>query len=97
MEPHLLASVLKKYIHSKPFGENLLKIEVLSQWDEICPPIIAKHAKPVGFKNKKLSLEVNSSAWLNELTFFKEDLITELNQRAGKKVIKEIRFYLKEG
>jgi len=97
MEPHLLANALKKYIHSKPLGDSLLKIEVLSQWDEICPPMIAKHAKPIGFKDKKLSLEVNSSAWLNELTFFKKDLITELNQRAGKKVIKEIRFYLKEG
>ena len=97
MEPHLLANALKKYIHSKPLGESLLKIEVLSQWDEICPPMIAKHAKPIGFKDKKLSLEVNSSAWLNELTFFKKDLITELNKRAGKKVIKEIRFYLKEG
>jgi len=96
MEPHLLANVLKKYIHSKPLGENLLKIEVLSQWDEICPPIIAKHARPIGFKDKKLSLEVNSSAWLNELTFFKKDLINELNRRAEKKVIKEIRFYLKE-
>jgi predicted nucleic acid-binding Zn ribbon protein len=96
MEPHLLANVLKRYVHSKPLGESLLKIEVLSQWDEICPPVIAKHAKPVGFKNKKLSLEVNSSAWLNELTFFKEDLIDTLNQKAGRKVIKEIRFYLKE-
>ncbi len=96
MEPHLLANVLKKYIHSKSLGEDLLKIEVLSQWDEICPPIIARHARPIGFKDKKLSLEVNSSAWLNELTFFKKDLINELNRKAEKKVIKEIRFYLKE-
>jgi predicted nucleic acid-binding Zn ribbon protein len=97
MEPHLLANVLKKYVHSKPLGESLLKIEVLDQWDKICPPVIAKHARPVGFKDKKLSLAVNSSAWLNELTFFKEDLITALNRKAGKEVIKEIRFYLKEG
>jgi predicted nucleic acid-binding Zn ribbon protein len=96
MEPHLLANVLKRYVHSKPLGESLLKIEVLSQWDKICPPVIAKHAKPVGFKDKKLSLEVNSSALLNELSFFKEDLINTLNQKAGRKVIKEIRFYLKE-
>jgi predicted nucleic acid-binding Zn ribbon protein len=97
MDPHLLADVLKKYVHSKPLGESLLKIEVLTQWDEICPNVIAKHATPIGFKDKKLSLEVNSSAWLNELTFFKEELIAALNERAGKKVIKEIRFYLREG
>jgi predicted nucleic acid-binding Zn ribbon protein len=97
MEPHLLANVLKKYVRSKPLGDSLLKIEVLNQWNEICPHVIAKHATPIGFKDKKLSLEVNSSAWLNELTFFKEELMTALNQRAGKKVIKEIRFYLREG
>lgn len=97
MDPHLLGNVLKRYIHSKPLGESLLKIEILNQWDEICPPIIAKHAKPTGLKGKKLSLAVNSSAWLNELSFFKKDLITALNQKAGKEVIKEIRFYLKEG
>jgi predicted nucleic acid-binding Zn ribbon protein len=97
MEPHLLANVLKKYVHSKPLGESLLKIEVLNQWNEICPHVIAKHATPIGFKEKRLSLEVNSSAWLNELTFFKKELIDALNQRAGKKVIKEIRFYLREG
>ncbi len=97
MDPHLLGNVLKKYIHSKPLGDNLLKIEILSQWEKICPPIIAKHSKPTSLNGKNLSLAVNSSAWLNELTFFKKDLITALNQKAGKEVIKEIRFYLKEG
>jgi predicted nucleic acid-binding Zn ribbon protein len=97
MNPHLLGNVLKKYIHSKPLGESLLKIEILNQWDEICPPLIAKYARPTGLKGKKLSLAVNSSAWLNELSFFKNELIETLNQKAGKEVIKEIRFYLKEG
>jgi len=96
MNPHLLGNVLKKYIHSKELGESLLKIEVLSQWDEICPTAIAKHARPTGLRGRKLTLAVNSSAWMNELSFFKKDLIDVLNERAGKEVITEIRFYLKE-
>lgn len=96
MGPHLLGNVLKKFIRSKPLGESLLKIQVLGQWDKICPPLIAKHAEPTGLRGKRLDLAVNSSAWLNELSFYKEDLIRVLNEKAGKKIIKEIRFYLKE-
>jgi predicted nucleic acid-binding Zn ribbon protein len=96
MNPHLLGDVLRKYIQSKPLGENLERIEILTRWEELCPPIIAKYARPTGLKGKKLSLVVNSSAWLNELSFFKKELINTLNQKAGKELIKEIRFHLEE-
>ncbi|MEO0293507.1 MAG: DUF721 domain-containing protein [candidate division WOR-3 bacterium] len=96
MEPLLLGDVLKKYIQSKPLGEKLYIIEVLKDWDKICPPLIAQHVYPAWIEGKKLYLFVDSSAWLNELSFFKEELINIINEKIGKNLIKEIRLTLKE-
>ncbi|MEA1913507.1 MAG: DUF721 domain-containing protein [candidate division WOR-3 bacterium] len=96
MEPHLLGKVLKEFIQSKPLGGNLSQIELLSGWKEIFPPVICKHAKPIGIRGNELIIMVSSSAWLNELSFLKEELKNRLNEKAGKELIKEIRFYLKE-
>ncbi len=96
MEPHLLGKALKEFIQSKPLGENLSQIELLSGWKEIFPPVICKHAKPIGIRGNELIIMVSSSAWLNELSFLKEELKNRLNEKAGKELIKGIRFYLKE-
>lgn len=96
MEPRLLGDVLKKFIKSKPIGKSLAGASVLKEWDNIVSPPINKFARPVGIKDNKLLVEVNSSPWLNELTFLKEDIRTKLNHKIGREVIKDIKFFLKE-
>ncbi len=96
MEPRLLGKVLKKFIASNSIGESITQLELLSNWEDILSPILSKHAKPVGIKGNELIVEVSSSAWLNELSFLKGEMKNRLNREAGRELIKEIRFYLKE-
>ena len=96
MEPRLLGKVLKKFIASNSIGESITQLELLSHWEDILSPVLCKHAKPIGIKGNELIVEVSSSAWLNELSFLKSELKNRLNKEAGRELIKEIRFYLKE-
>lgn len=96
MEPQLLGKVLKKFVQSKPLGENLSQIEILSKWEELFNPPICTHARPCGIKNKRLLIEVSSSAWLNELSFYKEEMKNRINREADKEIINEIYLYLRE-
>lgn len=96
MEPRLLGKVLKKFIASNSIGESIKQLELLAQWEDILSPVLSKHAKPIGIKGNELIVEVSSSAWLNELSFLKDELKNRLNKEVGRELIKEIRFYLKE-
>jgi len=87
---------LKKFIASNSIGESIKQLELLAQWEDILSPVLSKHAKPIGIKGNELIVEVSSSAWLNELSFLKDELKNRLNKEVGRELIKEIRFYLKE-
>lgn len=96
MEPRLLRNVLKRFLASKPLGDSITQVELLTRWEEILSPVVCKHAKPAGIRGNELLIEVSSSAWLNELMFLKDKLKSRLNEAVGRELIKEIRFYLKE-
>jgi hypothetical protein len=38
-------------------------------------------------------VKVDDDVWRNELTYFKRQIIEKLNEKLGKKTIKEIKFY----
>jgi len=85
---NILDEVLKPY-RSKPDFE--LK-EVWGLWDEAVGKIIAQNARPASFKGKLLIVHVTSSAWIHQLQFLKNDMITKLNTALGKPLIEEIKF-----
>ena len=85
---NILDDVLKTY-RSKP--DFSLK-EVWGLWDDAVGKIIAQNARPAGFKGKLLIVHVNSSAWIHQLQFLKNDIMTKLNAALGKPLIEEIKF-----
>ena len=85
---NILDDVLKTY-RSKP--DFSLK-EVWGLWDDAVGKIIAQNARPAGFKGKLLIVHVSSSAWIHQLQFLKNDIMTKLNAALGKPLIEEIKF-----
>jgi len=85
---NILDDVLKTY-RSKP--DFALK-EVWGLWDDAVGKIIAQNARPAGFKGKLLIVHASSSAWIHQLQFLKNDIMTKLNAALGKPLIEEIKF-----
>ena len=50
---------------------------------------------PAFYKNSILVVNVASSAWAQEVVMRKEKIISEMNRKAGKEIIKNLRAQLK--
>ncbi|KPJ61294.1 MAG: hypothetical protein AMJ46_02305 [Latescibacteria bacterium DG_63] len=74
--------------------KKLLGWGVLEIWEEVVGPRIASNAKPTAYRDSKLFVEVTTTAWVHELTFMRKDILTRINARLGKSVIRDIVFSL---
>ena len=65
---------------------------LFSLWDDVVGEAVAKNAKPAGFKGKILLVNVVSSVWIQELQYYKKDMIRKLNEALGKELVCDIKF-----
>lgn len=55
-----------------------------------------KYIAPAYYKNSTLVIAVENSAWSQEIITRKEKIIDEMNKKAGKEVIKNLRTELRK-
>lgn len=68
-------------------------VKIINNWENIVPANIAKHARPGALKNKVLYINVDSPAWLYELTLEHKDMfLAQAQKLAGKEIVQEVRF-----
>ncbi len=65
---------------------------LFSLWDDVVGEAVAKNARPAGFKGKILLVNVVSSVWIQELQFYRKDMIGKLNEALGKELVCDIKF-----
>lgn len=68
---------------------------VISRWNDIVGPYIAKHVHVVSLKWKTLYVYSTDPQWADNMKFMTEDIITKMNQMLGNHVVKNI-VYLKK-
>jgi predicted nucleic acid-binding Zn ribbon protein len=74
-------------------GERLQQSQVFYHWAEIVGNEVAKHAQPVGLRNKLLIVAVDHPGWLQELSrYHKPLLLKKARDRIGKAAVKDIVF-----
>jgi predicted nucleic acid-binding Zn ribbon protein len=71
-------------------------VETLGQeWDAIVGAAVGKHTRPGRVDGPRLTVFVDSSAWLNELKRFgKREMLRNLQKRFGARRIRDIRLQL---
>ncbi|MBU1711980.1 MAG: DUF721 domain-containing protein [Proteobacteria bacterium] len=65
---------------------------VFTIWNNVVGEAIANNSKPAGFKGKILLVYVNSPVWIQELQYYKKDMITKINDALGKELVCDIKF-----
>jgi predicted nucleic acid-binding Zn ribbon protein len=63
-------------------------------WEEIAGPQIALHTVPEKLRFNRLTLSVDSAPWMNQLTFFKKEIIEKINRFLQKQIVHELFFKL---
>ncbi len=93
--PATLTDLLNSVFHGFPMEKRLKEGKIWQVWDAAVGVQIAGRARPVSFRDGTLTVAVNSSPWMQQLTFLKRGIMEKLNGLLGEELIREI--YLKAG
>jgi len=84
----VLSTLMKGY----GLGPRLDEYKILRIWDKTVGDNISSHTEPKMFIRGVLTVAVDSPSWMQQLTFYKDDLIKKINNGIGRDVIIDIRF-----
>ena len=94
--PVSIAEALEGARGTAKIRERMKDWRLWERWDELIGPSIAAHARPTRWQGKALILRVDSSAWMQELSYLKVQLLSKLKEQFPASGIDEIRLELGE-
>ncbi|MBU5636011.1 DUF721 domain-containing protein [Geomonas sp. Red69] len=89
--PAPVTDLLTALLRGTPAELRLKEGRIWEVWDEAVGSKIALHAQPASFREGTLTLHVDSSPWLQQLTYLKKDLIAKVNEALDEELVKEIQ------
>lgn len=87
-----IRSVIEQVINDLQLGRTLLQYRVLEEWGTYVGGRIAQVTTPERVVDGKLIVKVKSSAWRNELTFMKKEILSRINSKFNEEIIIDIIF-----
>ncbi|MFZ0391343.1 MAG: DUF721 domain-containing protein [Calditrichia bacterium] len=91
--PEPLQKLLYQYLKVAGLQEKFESYLPFLFWDQTVGPRISEKTEPYKVVNGSLFVKVPDSVWRNELQYMKVEIIEKLNQKIGKSVIRDIKFY----
>ena len=88
----LLGDVLQQILKPNRSGASIDLTQIWNIWDDAVGPVISENAHPAGFKGNILLVYVNSSVWVHQLRFLKQDIIQKLNLKLNQELVADITF-----
>jgi hypothetical protein len=89
-DPASLSRLLKDYLSEarKNYPDGAHRLYEI--WPEAVGPGLARVTRPLTLRGGKLTVAVEGAVWLQELSLFKNQLMSNLNERLGKNAIKSV-------
>ncbi len=88
--PPLLGDLLRRAEASYPDqGHRLWDV-----WEEALGPAVAGRSYPLSLRSGRLTVAVASAAWMQELSFLREEMRRSLNAALSSDVVREVRLRL---
>ncbi|UCF64307.1 MAG: DUF721 domain-containing protein [bacterium] len=88
-----VSQLIEQFLKSMGIGDKIEENYAIVYWEQAVGKEIAQHTEPYKITQGILFVKVSDPAWRNELQFFKNEIIEKLNQKIGKKIVKDIKFY----
>ena len=77
-------------------ADNPFREDIESLWKEVVGQDGFTHSRPVAIRKKILSVVVDNSGWMQELTMRKRNILKGLKRKLGRDKISEINFRIGE-
>jgi len=90
MTPVRLGDVLRAALARLPIAQQLADHALWAKWDAVVGPTLAAHARPRRLQRGILLIAVDSSEWMLELQFLKQDLRQRLNAALGRSAVRDV-------
>ena len=97
-----LATILPALFKQLGLEEDARGWQAVTEWPAVAGERIAKHARAVSFpvappvriqpRDGSLTVEVEGSAWMQELGFLERELVRKLNRHLGRDIVREVRW-----
>ena len=91
-----LSATIEKILRDRGWGAKLKEYRIYGVWEKAVGKGIARHARPAGMRGKKLTVLVDSSAWMQQLSLLKPEIMGKVNGRLGEDAIESITLKLGE-
>lgn len=92
-----LAGILPGVMRDMGLAEQAAGWSAVSAWPRIAGERIAKHSRAVSYRDGVLTVEVEGSAWMQELGFLRRDMIRRIEQETGHNVVRDVRLVRNQG
>ena len=85
-----LGDLIKEFYEQHRGSDYMDEMKAINSWPKVVGPFIATHTIDLSIKNGVLYVRVDSDALRSELSYSKSLLLKNLNEVAGKEILKEI-------
>ncbi|MGH7740588.1 MAG: DUF721 domain-containing protein [Candidatus Eiseniibacteriota bacterium] len=93
----VVSGVVARVLRGLGLEDALLGWRAVQEWPEIVGPRLARRARAVDFRDGTLIIEVDGSAWMQEVGYLKRELIRKIDARLGAGVVRDVRVILPRG
>ena len=90
----LISGTIEKLLNARGWSGRLKEYRVLGMWDRIVGAGISVHAQPAAIRGKKLTVIVDSSVWMQQLSLLRPELMEKLNRSLGENAVEGITLKL---
>ena len=92
-----ISGVLPALLRELGLESGIMGWRAVREWPDAVGPQVARRTHAVSFQDGTLVVEVEGSAWLQELSILKRELLRQLNRRLGASHVSDIRFMYTRG
>ncbi len=91
-----LGITLEKVLSRRGLASKLKEYRLFGQWERAVGAVIARHAQPSAIRGKKLTVTVDSSAWMQQLSLLRPEIISKVNACLGEDAVDAITLRIGE-
>jgi len=92
----LISGTIEKLLNVRGWSGRLKEYRVLGIWDRVVGAGISAHAQPATIRGKKLTVIVDSSVWMQQLSLLRPEIVEKLNRSLGENAVEGISLKLGE-
>jgi predicted nucleic acid-binding Zn ribbon protein len=87
-----IGRVLQNILEDQGVASNTRLSRIWEVWADAVGSHIAANAVPAAIKGKLLIVNAESSAWIQQLHFLKQEMIVKINRTLGEDLVIDIKF-----